>query len=283
MQYTLGTSGQLRHSSWEKEAGTDIHLHLGALQSTTSVHLKVSLTFRLLSPFPTNCSEDFHNFSRSLGVVKGCLFTYSLLFLNSDSCQASPTPHCSHRLFRSELPGIPQELLKGTPLSHAAAWPVLICFLSHTASQFPQILLCSETNRATGQKEQSSTKLLHKLRKTFSSWLASSHGLSCNWLWPRNASWQSHWEPTAWCSSWDKAQCKLELVDWGTRTRWRFSYCSNFRLLPWSHIYWWPGSCYFYTGSWHVKGTIGGQQALKSKFPPQLPQYFLPSHGPEVY
>ena len=117
----------------------------------------VSFTFCLLSPFPTNCSKDFHNFSRSLGVVKGCLFTYSLLFLNSDSCQASPTPHCSHTLFRSELPGIPQELLKGTPLSHAAVWPVLICFLSHTASRFPQILLCSETNRATGQKEERSS------------------------------------------------------------------------------------------------------------------------------
>lgn len=99
MQYSLGTSGWLGWFSWVKAAARDVHLCLDALREhhiTSSWWGQRSLPHPSSLPLPTNCSRDFCRCTGSPGIVRGCLFLCSPPSLNSDSCQASPTPHCWH-------------------------------------------------------------------------------------------------------------------------------------------------------------------------------------------
>lgn len=194
MQYSLGMFS-LRWSSWMNKKAWDVHLCLDALRehhSSLSSWHQCSLPHILLSLAP-NCFRDF---CRCIGIIRSCLFLYSVPSLNSASSQASPTSHCWHHCESDPN-------YQDFPMSsqrRAATWAIWVFFHSLAALHFPWTvfqLWDRMMNRAllrecTGGKYPASDSLFHL-----------SHGLSCNWLWPCTlTSLQSHWQTKAWCSPW---------------------------------------------------------------------------------
>lgn len=149
---------QPQMSFWMNIKAWDVHLCLDALREH---HSPLSWWGQCSLPHILSLSPScFRDFCRCTGIVRSCLFLYSVPSLNSASCQASRTPHCWHHC---ESDRSYQRTPKGEQ-QHGQ----FECFLSLTASS--PSLDCFPLARQND--EQSTAEVVHNRRKICSIWLA---------------------------------------------------------------------------------------------------------------